>query len=387
MKLHGEAASANVEAIPSFKAELLNIVNSNNYSSKQVFNVDESGLFWKRMPSRSYVTNEEEKVSNFKQQKDRITLVFCSNAYGDAKVKPLLVHRARNPRALKNQDKSTLPIAWKSSKNAWVTRTIFTEWFHEMFIPFLEEYTKAENLNCKALLLLDNASCHPQTLYEIDSRVSILFMPPNTTSIAQPLDQGIIAAFKAHYLKRTLRTLVTSTASGEESIPSFWKKYNINHAIQNIDKAWHEVTEKTMNNAWKTLWPECLRKFDDEKLENNESIQESIELFKEIGSEEIAVHDITAHLQSHEEMLRDDELLQLENITYADEYERNEREIREADESSLDHKELLNECIRAADHLKKVISKVEADNNRLNSFNAIIDGAMSYYKQQHDVNK
>ena len=64
--------------------------------------------------------------------------------------------------------------------------------------------------NC--LMLLDNSSSHgvADTLLtkvgSLDafrlSNLLLLFLPPNCTSVVQPLDQGIIAAFKAHYKRK-----------------------------------------------------------------------------------------------------------------------------------------------------------------------------------------
>ena len=80
------------------------------YSPRQVYNADESGLFWKKMPSRTFVSQKENKAAGFKVLKDRLTLLFAGNAYGDVKLKPMLVCRSNNPRPLKNYDKEALPV-------------------------------------------------------------------------------------------------------------------------------------------------------------------------------------------------------------------------------------------------------------------------------------
>jgi Asp-tRNA(Asn)/Glu-tRNA(Gln) amidotransferase B subunit len=100
IRVQGEAASADNEAARNFPEELAEIIEEEGYCSRHVFNVDETGLFRKRMPSRSYIAEEEKSVPGYKAAKDRLTLLLGENA-GDCKLKPLLVHRAENPRALK----------------------------------------------------------------------------------------------------------------------------------------------------------------------------------------------------------------------------------------------------------------------------------------------
>jgi len=57
-----------------------------------VFNLDETGLFWKRMPHRSYITEEKNSASGLKAAKDRLTLLLGGNAAGNLKLKPLLAY-------------------------------------------------------------------------------------------------------------------------------------------------------------------------------------------------------------------------------------------------------------------------------------------------------
>ncbi|GFW38508.1 tigger transposable element-derived protein 1 [Trichonephila clavipes] len=80
-----------------------------------------------------------------------------------------------------------------ANPKAWMTTAIFTEWFNNCFVPEVEAYMKKKSLDFKVLLIVDNAASHPQLEH---SNVQLVFLPPNTTSLIQPLDQGIIATLK-----------------------------------------------------------------------------------------------------------------------------------------------------------------------------------------------
>ncbi|CAF4869938.1 unnamed protein product [Pieris macdunnoughi] len=227
IRVQEEAASADHVAAQSFSGILKEIIESGYYSHKQIFNVDETGLFWKKMPSRTFISQEEKSMPGFKAAKDRLTLLLGSNVEGDLKLKPLLVYRSEDPRALNNYVKSTLPVIWKANPKAWVTSILFEEWFTKHFIPEVKQYCLNNNLAYKALLILDNAPGHPLRIADIDPQIKVLFLPPNTTSLLQPMDQGVIASFKAYYLRKTFSQAVKANKNDGMELRDFWKSYNI----------------------------------------------------------------------------------------------------------------------------------------------------------------
>ncbi|GFT66566.1 tigger transposable element-derived protein 1 [Trichonephila clavipes] len=108
--ISGESVTADEGAAKIFPEELAKIIEDGGYSADQVFNADETGLYWKKLPNRTYIAKDEKTASGHKASKDRVTLLLCSNASGDRMLKPLLINKSLRPRALKGKDLKQLPV-------------------------------------------------------------------------------------------------------------------------------------------------------------------------------------------------------------------------------------------------------------------------------------
>lgn len=132
LKITGEKLSSQPELVDPFKQELYRIIQELNLSHQQIYNADETGLFWKLLPEKTYVSLSEKTAPGLKIAKQRLTFLGCTNATGQHKLTPLIIGKSRNPRAL---SKFQNPVIYKHSKNAWMTCEIFKEWFFENFVP------------------------------------------------------------------------------------------------------------------------------------------------------------------------------------------------------------------------------------------------------------
>ena len=67
MPLCGEAASADTNAARRYVEDKFpKLINEGGYLPEQVFNMDETGLFRKRLPSRTFLFKDEMKRPSFK---------------------------------------------------------------------------------------------------------------------------------------------------------------------------------------------------------------------------------------------------------------------------------------------------------------------------------
>ena len=65
----------------------------------------------------------------------------------------------------------------------------------------------------KVALIIDSYPAHP--IIENLSHVKLVFLPRNTTSVSQPMDQAVIRCLKAHYRKRLVKLILHSIDSNK----------------------------------------------------------------------------------------------------------------------------------------------------------------------------
>ena len=129
----------------------------------QVYSADETGLYFCAVPENTLAQKHETSTPGRKLNKERISGLLCANADGLHRLTPVIVGNTKKPRAIKNI-MNQLPIIYESSKNAWFTFSIFSDWFFNHFVPevgrFQEETMKIPSHAVKAVLLLDLSLIH-----------------------------------------------------------------------------------------------------------------------------------------------------------------------------------------------------------------------------------
>jgi hypothetical protein len=105
----------------------------------------------------------------------------------------------------------------------------------------------------KVLLLMDNFSAHELAAEQIENGVvkltntKVMWLPPNATSIYQPLDQGIIQNWKS-YVKRQFVIFMARTFDEGKDLS---KEMHVLRAIRWGISAWeNDVTPATIQNCW-----------------------------------------------------------------------------------------------------------------------------------------
>lgn len=315
---HGEASSANIKEAENFIKFFEKLVSEEGYLPQQVFNCDETGLFWKKMPRRTYITVEETRLPGHKAMKDRLTLSLCANASGDFKIKPLLVYKSENPRAFKSHKviKEKLQVLWRANSKAWVTRQFFIEWVNIVFGPSVRKYLNDNDLPLKCVLLLDNAPAHPpgleDNLLDEFNFIKVVYLPPNTTSIIQPMDQQVISNFKKLFTKHLFKRCFEVIESTNLTLREFWKgHYNIVTCLNIIDIAWQGVTKRTLNAAWRKLWPNVVL---ERGIEEKEPIEKEIVSIGNSMGLEIDEADVIELIAEQSDELATEELKEMHKI-------------------------------------------------------------------------
>ncbi|CAN6662371.1 hypothetical protein TRVA0_034S00452 [Trichomonascus vanleenenianus] len=211
------------------------------YNPRDVYNCNETGFSWKLVPEKSSSTS----IAGSKKDNARMTVHFCCNMDGSDTVPLWVIGTAKKPRAFSAEhvDVRNLDVVYRSNNKAWMTSGIFGEWLR---------WFDSRLGNRKVLLIMDTLSAHEVAVDTIrrsgrDLKNIVTAWLPHT-SRCQPLDQGIIQAWKAHWRRRWVVFLLHQCEAGNGPLA----KMNFLLAIRWAIDAWEEgVTAATIQSCFR----------------------------------------------------------------------------------------------------------------------------------------
>ena len=227
------------------------------YSLKDIYNADEFGLYFAAAPTTSlHFKNQSCKGEKF--SKSRLTGLVAANAIGE-KLPLLIIGKYKKPRCFKNVQ--NFPCKYLAQKKSWMDSEIFTNW-----LVALDHRFQKEKRN--VLMIVDNCPAHPEITGL--KNINLVFLPANTTSVLQPMDQGVIRSLKAYYRGSIVRRMI-SHLDEHACLP----KINMLEAMQMATNAWESVTKATIVN--------CFRKCKICPSSQNEAIQDEGDPFADLA--------------------------------------------------------------------------------------------------------
>jgi hypothetical protein len=279
ISLYGEGGSVNETDADAERKKLQGELVK--WPKQNIFNCDETALFYRMLPTETLGSGGDKGT---KADKSRVTVLFCVNADGSEKLKPLIIGKYKNPRALNKINRSNLSCQYTNSPKAWMNGTLFSSWL-------IDWNAKLKFANRKILLISDNVSSHTNIDVTPLTNITLLYLPPNFTSHLQPLDAGVIRSFKAHFRRLMVRFLIKGYDE-KNTMPVL----NVKNAIDLTGDAWKLVSAATIQNCWKhtRIYP-TLEAMNDTALNEIDDVmkdlQEALNAIRPQLSQSISAED------------------------------------------------------------------------------------------------
>lgn len=322
------------------------------YTNDEIYNADETGLFFKLLPDRA-LELRNEKCLDGKLAKDRITVLICTNMTGTDKRKLLVIGKTKNSRYI-NKNRVNYQVNTKSL----MTSTIFEKEIRKWDSELLKKQKKI-------LLLVDNCPAHPRL--DNLTNIKLILLPVNSTIVLKPMDLGIIRNFKWNYRKLLLKKIIIDLDM----------QHNITllDAMDLLEKAWQKISCNTISNCFQHLkLSDNLIKIEtvDDEEEEDIPLTELVEQWKRLNSidDSIPVEehiDIFMNIDNcviTSEFLSDTEIVAKVQCV-------KQKEVFEKQDEVKEETPKLREAIKAVKLLKCYYRSCNSSHKFVNELNAI----------------
>ena len=157
-----------------------------------------------------------------------------------------------------------------------------------MLSKLFEEWVKELDRNFgskkrKIALIIDNCPAHPDV--PALEWAELIFLPPNTTSVTQPMDQGVIRGLKVKYRSLAVKKQITALEKGSQ-LP----KFSILIAMPMLTNAYKSsIPNGTFTN--------CFKKSGISEVSTERALNDDDDRFASLDVEEDIMEDLENDLE------------------------------------------------------------------------------------------
>nr|XP_033340639.1 jerky protein homolog-like [Megalopta genalis]XP_033340640.1 jerky protein homolog-like [Megalopta genalis] len=337
--LDNEKDCADGPAAENFTKEFHKKIERDELQWEHIYNMSETGLIWKAIPAKSLLHCVEQKLEGKKLRKDRVIVCLCTNATGTHKLKPVIINKFRNPRALKYY-RHQMPVVYKSQQfGSSMDHRTFIDWYVNDFKPAVQRYQLEHGIHERVVLILDDCWRNKlvSTERRVDDQFQIVFLPPQTTTLLQPMNQGLITKVKKTFRHKMLCRLIASSGLKE-----FYSKYTLRDCIQLLHETWTELNPKIIRNCWNNITKfseEIIMK--EEPVEHDEHLEETDHTYSDSKQ---YVHNMISAIREPDINTSDDDEAQVEEggEVYVEEREGEEQQLGKETEHEIEVEDEIN---------------------------------------------
>ncbi|XP_053969286.1 tigger transposable element-derived protein 1-like [Anastrepha ludens] len=247
--------------------------------------------------------------------------------------------------------------------------------YPEQFIKIIEEhgYLPDQIFNADET---DNAPAHATDLSH--PNIQVEFLPPNTTSILQPLDQGIISTFKACYIRKSFELILEKIESLNITVKEVWKQFSILDCCEIVSKSLKDIRQSTLRACWKALLLEVVVQETVVNLveDEYENVVRLANVIKGDGFDEINVADIR-------ELVVDDELNEVDLAAMTSEALSIEESSDDLSDTEIKNFSLksVEKLLNLAKELEEYVLENDPLNSRAEMFKRNLEHDLSAYQE------
>ncbi|RHY59851.1 hypothetical protein DYB30_010363 [Aphanomyces astaci] len=222
------------------------------YGKDCVYNVDETGIYYDMPPRYIWaVRGGSSKISSGEKHSLRMTAVLTVRADG-TKLPILFIMKGVPGGRIESGELATFPSGhhYAVQERAWMDKRVWATYLRDVLGEAIEE---------PSVVLLDNFESHVSgesynIMYE-ELGAHLCALPPNATSVCQPLDVGVMAPFK-----RNLRNLwlLEDIIVGDDDDPfSLTAREKRMALVKRSIAAWDLVSSQEIRRSFEKALPQA----------------------------------------------------------------------------------------------------------------------------------